>query len=70
MLSQGRLALRDQWQPLMAALTQRMVPTFVFSSGYGDVVTQVSETGRRDEIQRCQRPIIGAIYILTAKPSS
>ena len=35
-----KLGMRDGWQAAFHSLTQKGVPTFVFSSGYGDVVTQ------------------------------
>ena len=34
------LALRDGWKDAFSALTAKGVPTYIFSSGYGDVVAQ------------------------------
>jgi hypothetical protein len=33
--------MRDGWKETLTALAQGGVPTFVFSSGYGDVIAQV-----------------------------
>lgn len=35
-----RLGLRGGWRDLLQALAERGVPTYIFSSGYGDVVAQ------------------------------
>ena len=35
-----KLGLRKGWKEAMQALTLRSVPTYLFSSGYGDVVAQ------------------------------
>ena len=35
-----RLGLRAGWKDLLGALSLRGVPTYIFSSGYGDVVAQ------------------------------
>lgn len=35
-----RMGLRDGWKALLQSLTSKGVPTYVFSSGYGDVVKQ------------------------------
>eukprot|EP00596_Hydrurales_sp_CCMP1899_P007127 CAMPEP_0119048590 /NCGR_PEP_ID=MMETSP1177-20130426/59749_1 /TAXON_ID=2985 /ORGANISM="Ochromonas sp, Strain CCMP1899" /LENGTH=387 /DNA_ID=CAMNT_0007024695 /DNA_START=69 /DNA_END=1232 /DNA_ORIENTATION=- len=35
-----RLGMRDGWKETLTALAQGGVPTFVFSSGYGDVIAQ------------------------------
>lgn len=40
MLATGRLTLRDGWQGTLHSLTSKGVPTFIFSSGYGDIVLQ------------------------------
>jgi hypothetical protein len=34
--------MRDGWKETLTALAQGGVPTFVFSSGYGDVIAQVT----------------------------
>lgn len=36
-----RLGLRQGWKQALQSLTLRGVPTYLFSSGYGDVVAQV-----------------------------
>jgi hypothetical protein len=38
---QGRLGLREGWSEALRSLAARGVPTYLFSTGYGDVVTQV-----------------------------
>jgi hypothetical protein len=37
---QARLGLREGWKEALQSLAVRNVPTFLFSSGYGDIVTQ------------------------------
>jgi hypothetical protein len=34
------LALREGWKDALTALSTKGVPTYIFSSGYGDVVAQ------------------------------
>lgn len=36
----NRLGLRDHWKSFMQSLTAKGIPTYLFSSGYGDVVMQ------------------------------
>jgi hypothetical protein len=36
-----RMGLRAGYREALAALARAQVPTYIFSSGYGDVVTQV-----------------------------
>jgi hypothetical protein len=36
-----KLGLRDGWKEALQALAREGVPTFIFSSGYGDVIAQV-----------------------------
>ena len=37
----ARLGLKDGWKEALSALAVGGVPTFVFSSGHGDVISQV-----------------------------
>jgi hypothetical protein len=43
-----QLGLRDGWKEAMSSLASRGVPIYLFSSGYGDVVTQVLIQGLAD----------------------
>ena len=43
-----QLGLRDGWKEAMTSLASRGVPIYLFSSGYGDVVTQVLVQGLAD----------------------
>ena len=36
-----KLGLREGWKDALQSLAQKNVPTFLFSSGYGDIVQQV-----------------------------
>ena len=40
-----KLGLREGWKDALQSLAQKNVPTFLFSSGYGDIVQQVSYSG-------------------------
>jgi hypothetical protein len=37
----AKVGLRDGWKGALQALTSRGVPTYLFSSGYGDLVTSI-----------------------------
>lgn len=43
-----QLGLRDGWKEAMSSLASKGVPIYLFSSGYGDVVTQVLIQGLAD----------------------
>lgn len=36
-----RVCCRDGWKDALEALAMRRVPTYIFSSGYGDIITQM-----------------------------
>jgi len=51
LLGSGKMVLREGVIATLAALTRVGVPTFVFSSGYGDVVAQVlAQSGCADPV--------------------
>lgn len=45
----SKLGLRKGWQKAIKSLSSAGVPTYVFSSGYGDVVAQVILQGLQDK---------------------
>ena len=49
-----KMGFREGWTNALKSLTQRGVPTFVFSSGYGDIVTQALLQGGVVQPQQTQ----------------